>query len=61
MILGGAGDKLTQDMFTKRDGIASGQSFCQLEVVACWTNRFAPEDEFLKPHIKKGSVFSDRY
>ena len=48
-------------MLVERDRIASGQSFCQLEVVACWADCFATEDKFLKPHIEVGSVLSDRY
>ena len=48
-------------MLVERDRIASGQSFCQLEIVAYWTDCFATEDKFLKPHIEKGSVLSDRY
>ena len=48
-------------MFAEGDRIASSQIFCQLEIIACWTNCFATEDEFLKPHIEKGSMLSDRY
>ena len=48
-------------MFADRDRIASSQIFCQLEIIACWTNYFTTEDEFLKPHVEKGSVLSDRY
>ena len=47
-------------MFTEGDRIASGQGFFQLQIVACWTDCFATEDEFFKPHIDKGSVLSDR-
>ena len=50
-----------QKMFAERHRVASGQSFFQLEVVACWTDCFATEDEFLKPHVEEGSVLSDRY
>ena len=40
-----------QKMFAERDKIASSQIFYQLEIIACWTNCFATEDEFLKPHV----------
>ena len=50
-----------QEMFAERDSIASGQSFCRLEIVVCWADCFATEDKFLKPHVEKGSVLSDRY
>ena len=50
-----------QKMFAERHRVASGQSFCRLKIVACWTNCFATEDEFLKSHVEEGSVLSDRY
>ena len=50
-----------QKMLAEGDMIASSQIFCQLEIIACWTNCFTTEDKFLKPHIEKSSVLSDRY
>ena len=61
MIFDEAGGKLTLEMFADKDRIASSLIFCQLEIIVCWTNCFVTEDEFLKPHVKKSSVFSDRY
>ena len=61
MILDEASGKLTQKMFAERDRIASSQSFCQLKISICWANCFTTEDEFLKPHVEKSSVLSDRY
>ena len=47
-------------MFAERDRVASGQSFCQFEIIVCWADCFATEDIFLKPHVEKGGVLSDR-
>ena len=60
MILDEAGGKLTLEV-AERDRIASSQIFCQLEIIVCWTNCFATEDEFLEPHVEEGSMLSDRY
>ena len=48
-------------MFAERDRVTGSQIFCQFKIVTCWADSFAVENKFLKPHVEKGSVLSDRY
>ena len=61
MILDEAGGKLTPEDVYREEQVASSQIFYQLEIIICWTNCFATEDEFIEPHVEKDSMLSDRH
>ena len=61
MILDEADGKLTPENVCQEGRSCQWPEFLQFKISICWANCFATEDEFLKPHVEKGSVLSDRY